>query len=121
VSVDTTVTVVEFADERPISGFDTTIFHMDREFYATIDGEPALRMQPFMRWLRSIALREATRMGEVLHHADFALTTSLATIESWGLMHDCDRCRAAVQDAIRLLQADPDKELIVGQLYWAGR
>jgi hypothetical protein len=105
---------------REISGMDTAIAAMPDEFYIDVEGERTLMIQPFMQMVRKLSEKMATDIGEELHHADWIITTDPAVVQAKGSMHDCDVCRAGVRAALRSLRVYPDKELMVGALYWAG-
>jgi hypothetical protein len=108
-------------ERRPVAGVDTIIAEMREEFYVEIGGERTLLMRPFARSLRALAEEQARSLGEDLHHAEFVITTSPATVQARGALHDCDACRAGVRRALRTLRENPGTELLVGALYWAGR
>jgi hypothetical protein len=109
-------------EDRKISGMDTLIATMPQGFYAEfgVPGERALKIQQFGEWLRKLAESQAKNLGEELHHADFVITTSPTTVQARGAMHDCEKCRAGVRSALRVLRENPERELLVGALYWAG-
>lgn len=107
-------------ESRPIIGTDTTILHVPKQFWVDIQGRPTLAAQPFLRWLRELATKQAGDLGEALHHAEFVITKDPAAVESMGNLHDCDECRAATRQALRFLRENPTEELLVGQLWWAG-
>jgi hypothetical protein len=92
---------------------------MREEFYYEFDGEKVLMIQPFMRSMRRLCEEFAESLGEELHHAEIVITTNPSVVQAKGSMHDCDKCRAAVRKALRMLRVNPDQELIVGVLYWA--
>lgn len=107
-------------EQAPVTGTDSTILIMPRYFYVDIEGKPTLAIQPFSRFLRDIAEKQAGDLGEVLHHAAFQITREPAVIEEVGLAgHDCESCRSSVAAAKRLVE-ETDDELLVGQLWWAG-
>lgn len=106
---------------RAVIGADTTIGPVPREFWVSINGEPpALAIRQLGASLRRLAEQSAARIGERLHHAEFAITKNPATVEARGAMHDCAECRAGVQRALRMLAENPDEDLFVGNLFWAG-
>ena len=107
-------------ERRPISGMDTVIATVREDLYAEVGGQRTLLMRPFARALRGLAEKSARDLGEVLHHAEFVITSSPTTVQARGSMHDCDSCRAGVRRALRALREQPDTELLVGALYWAG-
>jgi hypothetical protein len=107
-------------EKRPVSGMDTVIAAMPEQFYIDVRGERSLALTQFGRWLRKLAEKMATDIGEELHHADFVITTEPSVVQSRGSMHDCDTCRAGVRRALRALRENPNQELLVGLLYWAG-
>jgi hypothetical protein len=105
--------------KRAIVGLDTTILVLPDEAWVDVAGTRALAIQPLGRFLLRLAEHQAADLGEALHHADFVVTRSSATVESRGAVHDCDECRAAVRAALRLLREEPERDLVVGTLYWA--
>lgn len=109
-------------ESRPVSGMDTLIATMPEGFYVEfgVPGDRALKIQQFGVWLRKLSESQAKSLGEELHHADFVITTSPATVQARGAMHDCETCRSGVRMALRKLREQPDRELLVGALYWAG-
>jgi hypothetical protein len=58
-------------------------------------------------------------MGEVLHHAEWTITSDPEQVRTLGLMHDCATCRAGTDQALAFLRDTPDGEVAVGQLWWA--
>jgi hypothetical protein len=98
---------------------DTLIVAMPEDFYIDVQGERTLLIQPFTRALRRLMEQQAENLGEQLHHAELWITTSPSVVWAKGSMHDCDACRAGVRRALRELREKPDRELIVGVLYWA--
>lgn len=104
-----------------MSGMDTLIATMPEGFYVEIvRGDRALKIQQFAEWLRKLSEAQAANLGEELHHADYVITTNPATVQARGAMHDCETCRSGVRMALRKLRENPERELLVGALYWAG-
>jgi hypothetical protein len=107
-------------EHREISGMDTAIAVMPDEFYVDVEGERTLVIQPFMRMLSKLSEKLARDIDEELHHAEWLITTDPSVVQAKGSMHDCDECRTGVRKALRSLRVYPNKELLVGALYWAG-
>ena len=103
------------------SGFDSAIVRAVPGWYAVVDGERAFLAHLAGRDLREVSEHLAAGLGEKLHHAEWTVTGDPAEVKTLGLMHDCAACRAGVDQALTLLRNDPDAELAVGQLWWAGR
>lgn len=108
-------------ESRPIVGMDTLIAVMRNDFYIEINGQRTLLVGPFGKSLRQLSEASAWNLGEVLHHAEFVITTSPSTVQARGLMHDCDSCRDGVRRALQKLNESPETEMLVGSLYWAGK
>jgi hypothetical protein len=107
-------------EKRPISGADTAIATMPQALYADIGGEKTLLLRKLGVFLRNQSEQFAADIGEELHHAEWVITTSPATVQARGQLHDCEKCRAGVRAALRKLRENPGEELLVGTLYWAG-
>lgn len=105
---------------RSVIGADTTILSMPPHFIVDIGQGPTLVADALGKFLRNLAEKQATDLGEELHHANFVVTKDPATVEALGSMHDCEQCRAGVQEALRRLRDEPETDMIVGQLFWAG-
>lgn len=122
---ETTITVQTHRAKQKIIGYDTTILPMPERFYVgvpegTLGGRTTgLDLQRFSMWLHRVADKMASDIGEILHHAEFIVTTSVTTVEVLGRMHDCDTCREGVRNAVTIMHEHPGTEMIVGQLYWA--
>lgn len=114
----TTFRVATGREGRSIAGTDSTILVMPSQFYIGLDEGSPLDVASFARFLRELAEKQAADIGEVLHHAEFRITRDPAVIKSWGELHDCEECRAAVRTALRYL-ATSDDDFLVGQLWWA--
>jgi len=103
-----------------ISGWDTTMLPVPEEFFVQVDdGPPALAAKQLGVFLRRLAESQAADLGERLHHAEFTLTRDRETVKRLGLMHDCMECLAGVERALVFLDANPGKDMVVGQLWWA--
>lgn len=103
------------------SGFDSAIVRAMPGWFAVVNGERAFLAQRAGRDLRYASERLAANIGELLHHADWVITSDPDQVRVLGLMHDCASCRAGVDQALALLAEHPDAELAVGQLWWAQR
>jgi len=110
----------QFSD-RGVSGWDTTMLAVPEQFLIQLDddGPPALAAKQFATFLRRLAESQAADLGERLHHAEFTITRDRETVKRLGLMHDCVDCLAGVERALEFLDANPDKDMVVGQLWWA--
>lgn len=123
-SVDLTIKIITERAEREIAGTDTTILLVPPAAYVDVPGEEhtgekAIHAGLLDLILRRLAEQQAADVGEELHHAEFTITRNPATLQSRGLIHDCDECRAGVQAGLRQLREHPDNDIIVGQLFWA--
>lgn len=108
-------------EHRPVTGGDTAILKVPLEFYIQVDdSEPGLAVAPFTRFLREFAEAEAEQVGEELHHARFVITTNPEVVRELGSLHDCADCREGVKAVVAFLASNPDREIVVGQLFWAG-
>lgn len=117
---DLKLNVITGREAVEIIGGDTVIVPVPDRFYVEVEGAPALDVRRVGREIRQLAEEQASSLGEVLHHAEFVLTTDRATVESHGNMHPgCAECEAGVRNALRALDEKPGHELLVGQLFWA--
>lgn len=107
-------------DDRPIVGYDTTIAKCPPEVYGTVDGQRAVRLDRLHHLLYSLSYLSAMRVNEQLHHGDWVLTSDPAEVQTRGLLHDCVACRVDVDRATAAMRDDPDLEILVGTLFWAG-
>jgi hypothetical protein len=101
------------------AGYDSSIIRVPEAWYADLGQGRALVVQLAGRQLRQISEQQATDLGEILHHADWTITSDPAEVKTLGLMHDCPACRAGVDQALAYLRENPDGEVAVGQLWWA--
>lgn len=102
------------------AGYDSSIIKVPAVWYVPAgDGTRALAVQVAGRMLRQLSEQQATDLNEVLHHADWTITSDPAEVRTLGLMHDCLTCRAGVDQALAYLRDNPDGEIAVGQLWWA--
>jgi hypothetical protein len=98
---------------------DTVIAVMPDDFYVEVEGKRSVMFQPLARALREIGESSAEGLGRRLHHGEFWITTNPDTVREKGLMHtDCEECHVGVIRALAGLAAHPDRELIVGRLFW---
>lgn len=101
------------------TGYDSAIITVPETWYATPPGgERALLIQSAGRFLRRMSEDMAGQMGEVLHHAEWTITSDPAEVTALGLMHDCVRCRAEVDQILAHLRDHKGAEVAVGQLWW---
>ena len=106
---------------RPVIGGDSAILKVPLEFYVEVgDSKPGLAVAPFTDYLREFAEAEAARVGEELHHADFVVTTDPEVVQELGSLHDCADCRQSVTATVTFMASNPDREIVVGRLFWAG-
>lgn len=114
---------LSYPDREKLSviGSDSTCLAVPPEAYVRVDdGPPALHVQAANRLLRRIAEEQAGALGEKLHHAEFWITRDSLFVVDKVLAHDCDTCRAAALRVSEMMEADPELEMLVGVLYWAG-
>jgi hypothetical protein len=109
--------------DRNVSGRDTVIATLDHDaLYATINGTDTLLVTRFSRLIQAMAeMRAGEAVGEVLHHGDFFITTDAERVRELGMLHDCEDCRAGVDRALASLAEHPGADVVIGQLYWAGK
>ena len=103
------------------AGFDSAITSVPRGWYAVIRGERVFAPQVAARKLREVSEMLAANIGEKLHHATWTITGDPAEVTTLGLWHDCATCRAGVDQALAMLRDHPDREVAVGQLWWAAQ
>ena len=101
------------------AGFDSAITSVPGRWYVTLNGKRAFLAQLAGRDLRRISEKLAADINEKLHSAEWTITSDPAEVRTLGLMHDCAACRAGVDQALTLLREHPDREVAVGQLWWA--
>lgn len=116
-NIEYRVETVHSIKEEPIGGLDTTIFSIPAEVIS--DG--VIVVTWLAQYSRTLAEKQADELHEVFHHGEFVLTSDPAVIQARGIMHDCEACRTAVRSAMRVLRDDPDRQLVVGNLYWQER
>lgn len=115
---------VEGLSQLETDGGDTIIFTMPPEFMVRVDenGPPALAAVQFARFLRGLANQQARDLNSIIHHAEFRVTKSIATVEEFGVFPehaDCLDCQRGVLTAVEYMKEHPDREMVVGQLFWA--
>lgn len=101
------------------AGFDSAITSVPGRWYVTLNGKRAFLANLAGRDLRTISERLAADINEVLHSATWTITSDPAEVTTLGLWHDCATCRAGVDQALAMLREHPDREVAVGQLWWA--
>lgn len=107
---------------RKVSGSDACIITIPSNVFVTLSGDrPAVDLEALGHVLRHVSHDQAVAMGEILHHADWVITSEPAVIEEWGICQSkCDGCRVAVDKVLLDLIVNP-QQLLVGRLYWAER
>lgn len=116
-----TLAVSTGREHRPVDGGDTTYFPMPQGYYVDVDGQPALAMVQFLRFVRDVAEATAVRLGEELHHADFWVTSSPEVVKEKGTWHDCSECDESMARVMAHRATNPDIEMVVGRLYWVAQ
>ncbi len=109
-------------EDRPVDGAESMIVVMPPGLYVTVGDKPALHMRRFGRLIRQLSEAGAHLVEEDLHHAEWVITTDPAVVEERG-MHghpECASCRNGTNVALEALATDPEQELLVGTLYYAG-
>lgn len=101
------------------AGFDSAIISVPARWYVTVDGKRAFLANLAGRDLRVISEQMAADINEKLHSAVWTITSDPAEVRTLGMMHDCATCRAGVVQALAVLRDHPDREVAVGQLWWA--
>jgi hypothetical protein len=112
------INIMGQAGRKP-AGSDACIIQVPDRWYVLVDGQPVLAARRAGAELRALSEQQAAQLGEILHHAEWTLTTDPAQVRTIGLAHDCRRCRDGVARALAALAAAPATELAVGQLWWA--
>lgn len=101
-------------------GFDSAIASVPARFWLDDPGGVrVLDAGAACDALRELSGKLAASIGERLHHADWVITTDPDEVQTLGLMHDCARCRAGVDQALAAMREHPGREMAVGQLWWA--
>lgn len=109
-------TVIIGREDWPIDGNDTLI-----AMAPMVDGELA-SIDQLMWWASRAGERAARDLGTRLHHGDFIATTSIETVQEFGIMPDhvdCEGCIEGVEVTCAHLELHPDQPVIVGQLWWS--
>ncbi len=104
---------------REVVGMDSTILTVPPWDWRARNGQRWLDAPRLAVFLREVAERQASALGEKLHHAEFVVTPDPAVVEEWGMVHGCEECRRGTDEALRMLAQDPTQSLVVGMLYWA--
>jgi hypothetical protein len=100
------------------AGYDSSIVRVPEAWYADLGTGRALVVQLAGKFLRRLSEQQAADLGEILHHAEWTITSDPDEVRTFGLMHDCATCRAGVDQALAYLRENPDGEVAVGQLWW---
>lgn len=107
------------SEQEPPAGFDSVIALFPESYYVTVGGKRALIARKAVAWVRALSLKCARDIGEVLHHAEWTITSDPELVHTLGLMHDCVERRDGVERAVAHLRDHPEAEIAVGQLLWA--
>lgn len=119
-----TISIRTDDEQAEPAGFDSSIITVPDGWYSDVGlglDARALVVQLAGKQLRQISERQAADLGEILHHANWAITGDPEQVRTLGLMHDCPTCRAGVDQALAYLDEHEDGEVAVGQLYWAAQ
>lgn len=103
--------------EGPYDGCDSMIVAPPTALFGT-PGRTVMHVNFAVKFLRELSIEGAKGCGRELHHATWELTDDPAIVEKVGMIHGCLRCRAATDQALAFLAAEPDRELLVGVLYF---
>lgn len=95
-------------EHLPVVGSGSTVLPVPGKFYIERDGQPVLELTELGTFLRQLAERQAGALRGVLHHAEFVVTTDPEVLRRRGAERD-----------LHYLEDFPDKDLLVGQLYWS--
>lgn len=108
--------------KRGVAGSDTCIIRIPDLIYRRVDGGPPVILVAVLgRLIREVSTVEATKIGEVLHHADWIITGDPARVREISSHHaGCVTCTAMGDQALAYLADHPGSELLCGRLYWAG-
>jgi hypothetical protein len=107
-------------EDRPVDGSDSCVADLPDGLYVRLPGqEPMLDLRILGRVLRQLSEQQAERLGTLLHHAEWVITSDPAVVEQ-RVLHDeaCAQCRADADQALAHLAA-VGGPLLVGTLYWA--
>lgn len=124
------VTIQTMYVDRAITGYDSAITSIPRLAYVrrgTRAAERVLDMNALEPWLERTSEFMAGSMesgGELLHHADWYVTSDPEFVRDKGLHPDhpdCPSCITAVERALDYLDRGADRAVLVGMLYWAER
>lgn len=113
--IEFSVQTAQSMSGKKIIGMDTTIFVLPKAMML----EGVIVMNWVGQLARALSEKQAADLGEVVHHADFVVTTDPSVVQARGIMHDCDACRDALRKAHRTLRETPDWPLVIGSLYWS--
>ena len=124
------ISIVTGREHRPVTGGDTTILAVPPRFYIDtselgpeLDIGPALSMRSLSSFLRDLAERQASDLGDELHHAEFVVTRDPDVVQAKGVLDDhrgCPECEDGLAAALKYMLGHPDTDMLVGQLFWAG-
>lgn len=103
--------------ENMISGADTLIAPVPDGVWFKFQGKDYINMKRSNKQLRELADQSAARLGEKVHHARAIITSNRTTLREQGILHDCARCRAAVDQAVAEIDRNGTEFLIL-QMWW---
>lgn len=113
------MSVVTGREDRPVSGGDSAIGILPDWAYAEVAGIRGLNVVALARWAQRSSEEMAANIGEVLHHADWFITSDPEAVRL-SQMHDCQECQDSMNRALAYMSMNPGAEMLVGQLFWAG-
>lgn len=96
---------------------DCTIARVGRDWYIG----HALNLRKVGRLLRDISEVVAGNLGEVLHHADWTITSDPDEVRRLSLPGEhasCQTCIRGTEAALDWLDQEPGNEVAVGQMWW---
>jgi hypothetical protein len=115
---DPSITIQWELQDTSIGGVDTLIAVVPDGYYVTINDEKSLLLVQVIKSVRALIEDQGIKLGEIPHHAEIYFTTNPSVVQAKGSMHDCEACRAGIRRGLRQLKENPDKELMVGIIYW---
>jgi len=113
-----TLTVMGDTRAEP-SGFDSTVITVPDGAYVQAGSIRSLNVMAAKAVLTQATTNSCVLADEKLHHAEWIFTRDPAQVRTLGLGDGCEDCRAGVASALAYLATHPDREVAVGQLWWA--
>jgi hypothetical protein len=114
-----TITIQGAGCAGETAGYDSTLMSVPGRWYVRLDGKPTLLAQQAARDMRAASEAGAANLGEVLHHADWVITSDPAEVRRIGMTHGCAECCAGTASALAYLRDNPGAEIAAGLLWWA--